>query len=217
MPFTKKELAEMARADAEIDAEFALTEAEIAASRMVDEAAITGRLTAQVRDKKQRYAATRKQYEATHAVQIKAQRRRYFQQNKEKHNEQQRVWRAQNREQVNARQRGYHAAHRETALAENGGHCASRSSAYGSRKQKKSAQERAAFASRWMDEPAVGLGSGVNAHLCSAPKKIQQRQREYYGSQLATALRRVRVLAGPMSAEANARFANCCGDLGVGE
>ncbi len=80
MGFTAQELAEMARADAEIEASFHLTNEEVAAGRVFDREAILDSLDSQSRARRE---AQRRWYEANKEKVSEAQRR-YREANKEK-------------------------------------------------------------------------------------------------------------------------------------
>ena len=93
MSFTPEELAEMARADAEIEREFILTDEEAAESRELDRAALMAR-----KDKQAKAVAERQ--------------RRYYEANKEAVAEYQRRYREANKEAVAERKRRYYEANR---------------------------------------------------------------------------------------------------------
>lgn len=92
--FTAAELAELRRADAEIDAEYALTPEEIKASRKLDREAELERMD----PKKRRIAA----YQAA-----------YYEANKERIAAYQAAWKRENREKWNAYQREYYRRRRK--------------------------------------------------------------------------------------------------------
>lgn len=89
MGFTAAELAEMARADAEIEATFRLTNEDLALGRQIDREAVLEGMDAQARK--------RAEYQ-----------RQYREANREKVAEYQRQYRESNREKVAERQRQYH-------------------------------------------------------------------------------------------------------------
>ena len=98
MPFTPEELAAMAAADAEIEAEFVLTNEEAAAST--------------ARDREARYLAMDK-----HGQALAERNRRYYEANKEALAEYQRRYYEANKEALAEYQRRYYEANKE-ALAE---------------------------------------------------------------------------------------------------
>ena len=79
MGFTPAELAEMARADAEIEASFRITDADLVIGRLFDREVILGRLD---QKQKQRAEAQRRYYE-THKEEIAEGKRRYYEAHKE--------------------------------------------------------------------------------------------------------------------------------------
>lgn len=79
MGFTPAELAEMARADAEIESTFCVTNADIALGRLIDREAILGRMDSK---QKRRVEAQRRYYEA-HKEEIAEAQRRYRETHKE--------------------------------------------------------------------------------------------------------------------------------------
>ena len=93
MSFTPEELAEMARADAEIEREFILTDEEAAESRKLDRDALMAR-----KDKQAKAVAEYK--------------RRYYEANKEAVAEYQRRYREANKEAVAEYQRRYYEANK---------------------------------------------------------------------------------------------------------
>lgn len=94
MSFTPEELAAMAAADAEIEAEFFLTNEEAAASS--------------ARDREARYLAMDKRGQA-----VAERNRRYYEANKEAVAEHQRRYREANKEAVAERKRRYYEANKE--------------------------------------------------------------------------------------------------------
>ena len=94
MGFTPAELAEMARADAEIEAAFRLTNEDVMLGRMIDRASILDNMDAAHR--------RRAEYQ-----------RRYYEANREKIAEGQRRYREANREKIAEGQRRYYEANRE--------------------------------------------------------------------------------------------------------
>ena len=80
MSFTPEELAEMARADAEIEREFILTAEEAAESRELDRDALMAR-----KDKKARAVAEyQRRYREANKEAVAEYKRRYYEANKEK-------------------------------------------------------------------------------------------------------------------------------------
>ena len=94
MGFTAAELAEMARADAEIEATFRLTNEDIALGRQIDRDAVLEGMDARARKRAER-------------------QRQYYEANREKVAEYQRQYREANREKVAERQRRYYEAHKD--------------------------------------------------------------------------------------------------------
>ena len=92
--FTPEELAELAAADAEIDASFRLTNEDIKRSREADKAAMFDRLPP---EKKK----------------IAAKERAYYEKNREKKLAYQRAYEAAHREEIAARQLAYREANRD--------------------------------------------------------------------------------------------------------
>lgn len=80
MGFTPAELAEMARADAEIEAgPFRFTDAEIAFGRLFDREVILGRMDS----KQKRIAESQRRYREAHKEEIAEAQRRYYEAHKE--------------------------------------------------------------------------------------------------------------------------------------
>jgi len=94
MGFTPAELAEMARADAEIESTFCVTNADIALGRLIDREAILGRMDS----KQKRIAEAQRRYREAHREEIAEAQRRY---------------REAHREEIAEAQRRYYEAHRE--------------------------------------------------------------------------------------------------------
>ena len=94
MGFTPAELAEMARADAEIESTFCVTNADIALGRLIDREAILDRMDS----KQKRIAEAQRRYYEAHREEIAEGKRRYY----EAH-----------REEIAEAQRRYYEAHRE--------------------------------------------------------------------------------------------------------
>ena len=108
MSFTPEELAEMARADAEIEREFILTDEEAAESRELDRAALMAR-----KDKQAKAVAERQRryYEANKEA-VAEYQRRYREANKEAVAEYKRRYREANKEAVAEYQRRYYEANK---------------------------------------------------------------------------------------------------------
>ena len=79
MGFTPAELAEMARADAEIESTFCVTNADIALGRLIDREAILGRMDS----KQKRRVEAQRRYRETHKEEIAEGKRRYYEAHKE--------------------------------------------------------------------------------------------------------------------------------------
>lgn len=79
MGFTPAELAEMARADAEIESTFCVTNADIALGRLIDREAILGRMDS----KQKRIAEAQRRYYEAHKEEIVEAQRRYRETHKE--------------------------------------------------------------------------------------------------------------------------------------
>lgn len=116
MPFTAAELAEMAAADAEIEATFCLERADMERSRAQDLDAHFDALPPEKRmaAEKRRawYRATRetrnaqsRKYKAKNPEKMAASRKTYREANREKIAAQKRAWYQANRDKINARQR----------------------------------------------------------------------------------------------------------------
>ena len=109
MPWTSEELAEMAKADAEIEAHFVLSNEEFTVSREWDRKAT---LEAMLPEQRKRYESQRR-YRAANKEKVAESQRRYRAANKEKAAEYQRRYRAANKEKVAEYQRRYYAANKE--------------------------------------------------------------------------------------------------------
>lgn len=107
--FTPEELAELAAADAEIEATFSLTNEDIGRSRETDKAAMLGRLPPA---KKKKAAYWRAYYEANRE-EISAKRRAYYEKNREKKLAYQRAYDAAHREEKAIKNRAYREAKRD--------------------------------------------------------------------------------------------------------
>ena len=82
MPFTPEELAEMAAADAEIEATFRLEQADLDRSKDMDREAHFESLPPE----KRKLAAKRKAYREANREKVAAQQKAYYEANREKHN-----------------------------------------------------------------------------------------------------------------------------------
>ena len=107
--FTKEELEELRRADAELDEEYSLTQEDIDFSRRMDREAKLDRLDNRGRRKAARSAA----YREANKEKIAAQKAAYYEANKEKIAAQKAAYYEANREKRNAYQREYRRRKRE--------------------------------------------------------------------------------------------------------
>ena len=96
MGFTPAELAEMARADAEIESTFCVTNADIALGRLIDREAILGRMDS----KQKRIAEAQRRYYEAHKEEIAEAQRRYREAHKEEIAEAQRRYREAHKEEI---------------------------------------------------------------------------------------------------------------------
>ena len=103
MGFTAAELAEMARADAEIEATFRLTNEDFALGRQIDRDAVLEGMDARARKR----AEYQRQYREAHKEERAEYQRRYYETHKEERAEYQRRYREANREKVAEYQRRY--------------------------------------------------------------------------------------------------------------
>ena len=101
--FTPEELAEMEAADAEIEAEFRLTQEDLDRSRELDREAKFRALPMG----KQKVAAQQKAYREANREKVAAQQKAYYEANREKVAAQQKAYREANREQLRERARNY--------------------------------------------------------------------------------------------------------------
>ena len=109
MGFTPAELAEMARADAEIESTFCVTNADIALGRLIDREAILGRMDS----KQKRIAEAQRRYYETHKEEIAEAHRRYRETHKEEIAEAQRRYYETHKEEIAEAQRRYYETHKE--------------------------------------------------------------------------------------------------------
>ena len=103
MGFTAAELAEMARADAEIEATFQLTPDDIALGRQIDREAVLEGMDARAR----KQAEYQRQYYEANGDKVAERQRQYYEANRDKVAEYQRQYREANRDKVAERQRQY--------------------------------------------------------------------------------------------------------------
>ena len=106
--FTAEELAEMAAADAEIDAEFRLTQDDLDRSKEFDRFAKFDALPSS----KQKVAAQKRAWYEANREKVAAQKRAYREANREKVAAQKRAYREANREKYNAYMREYYRKRR---------------------------------------------------------------------------------------------------------
>ncbi|MBO5340514.1 MAG: hypothetical protein J6A62_05910, partial [Oscillospiraceae bacterium] len=109
MAFTPEELAEMARADAEIEESFCISNEDIAFSRAMDREAVLDGMDAQRR----KIAESKRQYRAANKDKIAESQRQYRAANKDKIAESQRQYRAANKDKIAESQRQYYAANKD--------------------------------------------------------------------------------------------------------
>ena len=103
MPFTPEELAEMAAADAEIEASFRLEQADLDRSRDLDRQAHFDGLDPE----KQRVAARQKAWYEANKDKVAARQKAYWEANKDKVAAQQKAYREANKDKYNAYMREY--------------------------------------------------------------------------------------------------------------
>ena len=96
MGFTAAELAEMARADAEIEATFYVTNADVALGRLIDREAILDRMDS----KQKRIAESQRRYYEAHKEEIAETQRRYYEAHKEERTEAQRRYYEAHKEEI---------------------------------------------------------------------------------------------------------------------
>ena len=109
--FTPEELAELAAADAEIEATFRLTNEDIRRSREADKAALLDRLPPE----KKRIAAYQRAYREANREEIAAKKRAYYEANREEIAAKKRAYYEANREEIAAKKRAYRKKKRENA------------------------------------------------------------------------------------------------------
>lgn len=122
--FTPEELADMAAADAEIEATFCLTNEDIIRSREADKAALLDRLPPEKKKKsayrrsyyqsnREKIAAKNRAYRESHREELAAKARAYYDANREKIMAKQKAYRESHREELAAKARAYREAKRE--------------------------------------------------------------------------------------------------------
>ena len=111
--FTAAELAEMAAADAEIEASFQWTNEELALSRELDAEAVLSAKDGQARKR----SAQQKAYREANREKVAASQKAYREANREKRAEYQKAYREANREKVAEYQKAYYEANREKGVA----------------------------------------------------------------------------------------------------
>ena len=109
MPFTPEELAEMARADAEIEESFCMTADDLRVSREIDREARMSDMD----NAKRRIAEQQRAYYEANRDKIAEQQRAYYEANRDKIAEQQRAYREANRDKIAEQQRAYYEANRD--------------------------------------------------------------------------------------------------------
>ena len=107
--FTPEELAEMAAADAEIEAEFRLTQEDLDRSRELDREAKFRALPME----KQKVAEYQKAYREANREKVAEYQKAYYEANREKVAAQQKAYYEANREKVAAQRKAYYEANRE--------------------------------------------------------------------------------------------------------
>lgn len=111
--WSPEELAEMAAADAEIEATFRLTNEDLALCARLDKAAKAERLDSRRRNESDRQKA----WYAANRAKVRAKQKAYKEANREKIAAQQKVYRAANREKLSDLQKAWYQANRERVLA----------------------------------------------------------------------------------------------------
>ena len=110
MPFTPEELAEMARADAEIEESFCMTADDLRVSREIDREARMSDMDNANRDK---IAEQQRAYREANRDKIAEQKRAYYEANRDKIAEQQRAYYEANRDKIAGYMREYMRAYRK--------------------------------------------------------------------------------------------------------
>ena len=122
--FTPEDLADMAAADAEIEATFCLTNEDIIRSREIDKAAMLDRLPPEKKKKsaysrayreanREKIASKNRAYRESHREELAAKARAYYDANREKIMAKQKAYRESHREELAAKARAYREAKRE--------------------------------------------------------------------------------------------------------
>lgn len=111
--FTPEELEELRKADEGLEAEFALTPEEMAASRELDKQATLDGKDNREKEKLLRSRAEKKRWRESHREQDRANGRRYRERHREQIAKRRRERYLRNRERELARQREYDRAHKE--------------------------------------------------------------------------------------------------------
>ena len=107
--WTPAELEEMARADAEIEASFRVTDADLAIGRLFDREAILDRMDS----KQKRIAESQRRYYEAHKEERTEYQRRYYEAHKEEIAEGKRRYYEAHKEEIAETQRRYREAHKE--------------------------------------------------------------------------------------------------------
>ena len=107
--WTPAELAEMARADAEIEASFRVTDADLAIGRLFDREVILDRMDS----KQKRIAEYQRRYREAHKEEIAESQRRYYETHKEEIAEGKRRYYETHKEEIAESQRRYYETHKE--------------------------------------------------------------------------------------------------------
>ena len=109
MGFTAAELAEMARADAEIEATFRLTNEDLALGRQIDRDAVLEGMDAQARKR----AEYQRRYYESHKDERAEYNRRYRESHKDERAEYQRRYREAHKDEQAERMRRYYETHKD--------------------------------------------------------------------------------------------------------
>ena len=109
MPFTPEELAAMAAADAEIEANFHLTNEDLARSRALDRYTAFSRLPPE----KRKQAAQKKAWYEANRDKVAAQKKAYREANRDKVAAQKKAHREANRDKVAAQKKAWYEANRD--------------------------------------------------------------------------------------------------------
>lgn len=126
MTWTPEELAEMAAADAEIEANFELTEDEIRASDALDHEALKSSGSKRNKLRERRYymehreaiCARNRAYYAKNREKASAKKKEWYRANKEKAAERKKEWYSANREKILEKQRQYRKTMRKNGGVE---------------------------------------------------------------------------------------------------